>query len=325
MPSDVTFVNVRKSFQALAGLESMTETDNFFFEQSLNRAVQRAYDASEAWPRYLVTGEKRIVNSMLVEGYGPASYNGLFYNYGDDVNGNSVYIKSQLFSPIGRSGNFFQFLIDQNRWKYLGGTINKDIGTGVVTTNINVTLNTQRDLLALYDNPWDVIWNQFYGNSPNTLPRNTNVQIVGYTQAVETFSTQDQDDELDEIGEFIRIHKTQPFANNSAIEYDFYTDNNGAHIINSLGNDINHVFVTYKKKVKSYTETSTDVPAEFFDFIIYSVLSDFYTGDGQTEKAMIAEQTAKKMLDKELFKIDIKSNNNTTSRKFSTYVNRQSR
>ena len=52
MPSDVTFVNVRKSFQAIAGLESMTEMDHFFFEQSLNRAVRRAYDSSPV-TRYL--------------------------------------------------------------------------------------------------------------------------------------------------------------------------------------------------------------------------------------------------------------------------------
>ena len=59
MPTDVSFVNVRKSFQAVAGLESMTETDHFFFEQSLNRAAQRAYDASNNWPRFLEIGEKR--------------------------------------------------------------------------------------------------------------------------------------------------------------------------------------------------------------------------------------------------------------------------
>jgi hypothetical protein len=33
MPSDVSLVNVRKSFQAVAGLESMTEMDHFFFER----------------------------------------------------------------------------------------------------------------------------------------------------------------------------------------------------------------------------------------------------------------------------------------------------
>jgi hypothetical protein len=204
MPSDVTFINVRKAFQAVAGLQSMTETDNFFFEQSLNRAVRRAYDESPSWARYLVSSEERTLTS---------------------------------------------------------------------------------------------------GN------------VIPFTEGGK-----------DTINEFIRIHRTQAFQKNSALEYDFYVDSNGANILNITNDNDTSAFVTYKKEYTStFTETSTDVPAEFFDFIVYSVLSDFYTGDGQAEKALIAEQSAKKMLDRELFKIDIRSNNNSINHKFSTYVNRQSR
>ena len=204
MPSDVTFINVRKAFQAVAGLQSMTETDNFFFEQSLNRAVRRAYDESPSWARYLVSSEERTLTS-----------------------GNVI--------PFAEGGK-------------------------------------------------------------------------------------------DTINEFIRIHRTQAFKKNSALEYDFYVDSNGANILNITNDNDTSAFVTYKKEYTStFTETSTDVPAEFFDFIIYSVLSDFYTGDGQTEKSLIADQSAKKMLDRELFKIDVRSNNNSINHKFSTYVNRQSR
>jgi len=204
MSSDVTFINVRKAFQAVAGLQSMTETDNFFFEQSLNRAVRRAYDESPSWARYLVSSEERTLTS-----------------------GNVI--------PFAEGGK-------------------------------------------------------------------------------------------DTINEFIRIHRTQAFKKNSALEYDFYVDSNGANILNITNDNDTSAFVTYKKEYTStFTETSTDVPAEFFDFIIYSVLSDFYTGDGQTEKSLIADQSAKKMLDRELFKIDVRSNNNSINHKFSTYVNRQAR
>jgi hypothetical protein len=204
MPSDVTLINVRKAFQAVAGLQSMTETDNFFFEQSLNRAVRRAYDESPSWSRYLVSSEERTLTS-----------------------GNVI--------PFAQGGK-------------------------------------------------------------------------------------------DTINEFIRIHRTQAFKKNSALEYDFYVDSSGANILNITNDNDTSAFVTYKKEYTStFTEASTDVPAEFFDFIVYSALSDFYTGDGQTEKALIAEQSAKKMLDRELFKIDIRSNNNSINHKFSTYVNRQSR
>ena len=47
--------------------------------------------------------------------------------------------------------------------------------------------------------------------------------------------------------------------------------------------------------------------------------------DGQTDKAMAEEQVAGTYLALELEKIDLRSNNNTINKKFSTYVNRQSR
>ena len=126
---------------------------------------------------------------------------------------------------------------------------------------------------------------QVCGNSPNTVPQAIKVCAVGYNQAVEGFSSNDKDEQLGEVGEFIRIHRTQPLKDNSAVEYDFYVDEHGAHIINPQNIDDTHVYVTYKKKVQTYSESSTDVPGEFVDFIIYSVLADFYTGDGQTRES----------------------------------------
>ena len=122
MPYDVSFVDVRKSFQAVAGLESMTESDHFFFEQSLNRAVQRAYDSSEAWPRYLVTGEEQILNTILTTGYSQSSYNGLYYKVGDDADGYAVYARSQLLAPIGRLGQYYNYVTGNKYWVLTGGS-----------------------------------------------------------------------------------------------------------------------------------------------------------------------------------------------------------
>jgi hypothetical protein len=47
--------------------------------------------------------------------------------------------------------------------------------------------------------------------------------------------------------------------------------------------------------------------------------------DGQHNKAMQEEAVAGTYLALELEKIDLRSNNNTINKKFSTYVNRQSR
>jgi uncharacterized repeat protein (TIGR02543 family) len=61
MQPDFTFTQVKNAFQAIAGLESLSSADEFFLTSSLNRAVQRAYDESDSWPRYLVAGEERLL------------------------------------------------------------------------------------------------------------------------------------------------------------------------------------------------------------------------------------------------------------------------
>lgn len=145
-------------------------------------------------------------------------------------------------------------------------------------------------------------------------------QTIPYTEASK-----------DNIGEFIRIHRTQPFLRNSALEFDFYVDGNGAHILNLTTADATSAFVTYKKEFTPFTvssdyENSTaEVPAEFFHFIAHTAYADFLRMDGQTDKALIEEQTGGNYLALELEKIDLRMNNNTVLKKFSTYVNRQSR
>jgi len=130
---------------------------------------------------------------------------------------------------------------------------------------------------------------------------------------------------LDNISDFQRIYRSQPFLRNSALEYEFYVDSNGAHVINIVTNDSTSVFVNYQKELPTFTEESTDVPYEFFFYLAHSVYADFLRMDGQTDKAITEEQVAGTYLALELEKIDLRSNNNTINKKFSTYVNRQAR
>jgi hypothetical protein len=129
----------------------------------------------------------------------------------------------------------------------------------------------------------------------------------------------------DDISEFQRIHRDQPFLNSGTLEYNFYVDANGAHVMN-LGSTTNSsVYVTYKKVFKDFTKTSTDIPEEFFYFAAHATYADFLRMDGQTSKAMDEENKATSYLATELEKLDIISNNNTIRRKFTTYVSTQSR
>tara|TARA_R110002167_G_C12615744_1_gene646312 strand:+ start:318 stop:926 length:609 start_codon:yes stop_codon:yes gene_type:complete len=130
---------------------------------------------------------------------------------------------------------------------------------------------------------------------------------------------------LGDIAEFIRIHRKQPFLRNSAMEFNFYVDSVGAHIINLSTSDSTSAFVTYKKTCPLMTTASVDVPLEFFYFIAHAAYSDFLLMDGQNEKAKMEELYAKNYLMLELERVDVISNNNSINSKFSTYINQQSR
>lgn len=313
MPSDVSLVDVRKSFRAIAGLESMTEMDNFFFEQSLNRAVQRAYDQSPSWPRYLVVSEERDINAYVLSGASASTSTSVNQNY-KLVGSND--------GNVGKLGtNIYQGVTTSTVIIYKNSSDAWVVETGAAVAiqsdgNYRVTAGTTQFTEA------DTLKKGVLENVEVWTPRaGSDILLIELKNLIPSSQTGKND-----IGEFIRIHRKQAFLNNSAIEYDFYVDSSGANILNITSSADGKAYITYKKKYSSsFTETSTDVPAEFFDYILYTVLSDFYTGDGQTEKAMIAEEAATKMLDRELFKLDTLSNRNTITKQFSTYVKHQSR
>ena len=130
---------------------------------------------------------------------------------------------------------------------------------------------------------------------------------------------------LNTIGEFIRLHRKRAFLNNSSIEYDFFVDSTGANILNITSNSDNKAFVTYKKQMTEFTETSVDIPLEFFYFLAHAAFADFLRLESKYQDARTEEAIAQTYLAQELEKIDLRSNNNSLNHKFSTYVNRQSR
>ena len=316
-----TYTDLKALIQALAGVSSFTTEENTKILSFVNRRAAEAYNLSPSWARYLVESEERTVSSFLVSGYTVEEYNGLFYKYGDDANGNAVYVKTQKLSSNVRSGTGYIFNTSSKTWSFQGGSYNRDVETGVVTFTGAASLGIQRDLTVEYENPWDVVWAQSNGG----LPQVTRVQTVAYTELVPGYTSADAVVDRQTIGEFIRIHRKKAFLNESALEYDFFVNNEGANILNVANSEDGVVYVTYKKPFTEFTTTSTDIPQEFFYFVAHAAYADFLRMDGQHGKALTEEQLAQSFLDIELEKIDIRSNNNSINRKFSTYVNRQSR
>lgn len=131
---------------------------------------------------------------------------------------------------------------------------------------------------------------------------------------------------LDTIEEIIRVHRTQPFLKNSSLEYEFYVDVDGAHMLNLSTSDTTSVYVTYKKQWEGpYTTATTTIPLEWFHWIAHASYADFLRMDGQTEKALTEELVARKYLDLELERVEHRMNNSTINKRISTYINRQAR
>lgn len=133
------------------------------------------------------------------------------------------------------------------------------------------------------------------------------------------------------IGEFLRIHRTDPFVRNSAIEYEFYVQSDGAHILNLTTADASEVFVTYKKRLDQLTTLdvagagTTEVPQEFFYFMAHATYADFLRLDGQHQKAVLEDQIAENYLGEEMDNPQQVANNNTVGKRFKTYVSQQAR
>lgn len=127
------------------------------------------------------------------------------------------------------------------------------------------------------------------------------------------------------ISEFIRIYDGEPYSKLPSYEYEFYVDGNGANIINTY-DDVTTAYVTYKVLYNpSFTRDSTDIPQEFLDYMLFTALGDFYTGDGQTENAAVAYNRASNSLNSELFRLEQKNNSNIMGLRFLTHHNKQAR
>ena len=300
----------------------------------INRRFQQAFDTSPVWPRYFVNSEARDIISLVISGLGAGSStdsssvtNGNYILLGQDSGANGAVAGTNVYynAAIGTSDTTVIYKrASTNRWEIEGtsnisinsdGTISVQAGSGLAVTLL-VEADTQKK-----DNPSEVdTWTLTTAKLSGT-PLVVDEQLIPYAQTGKNT-----------IGDFNRIHRKRAFLNNSAIEYEFFVDLNGANILNITSTTDNEAFVSYKKQFTPFTVTSdfynqgaVEVPGEFFNFIAHAVYADFLRVQNRQEQAIAEEQIAQTYLAQELEKIDIRSNNNTVNKRFSTYVNRQSR
>ena len=299
----------------------------------INRRFQEAFDTSPVWPRYLVSSEERKIIAVQVSGAGGTDaslingdYQLLRTHNGASlaVNGSNLYLGDISGSSVDGTvvtGAVGYERLSDGAWVFATGasiTSNAD-GTKTLTGAGTVRFLEIDDPQKSFPFEVETFQAQTGVGSSGTLvvtPR----QFIPYAQTGQ-----------DTIGDFNRIHRKKAFLNNSAIEYDFFADADGANILNITNTTDNTAFVTYKKQFTPFSVTTdfynstAEVPAEFFNYIAHTVYADFLRVQNKQEEAIAEENVGAKYLAQELEKVDIRMNNSTINKRFSTYVSRQSR
>ena len=288
--------------QALIGAGSLTTEEQAQILQFVNRRAHEAYQTSESWPRYMVANEPRTIvadqtipyseDSFYIFGAGTSAVNGLYVRNGT-VNSIPAYT---LYDEDGTTPKYSLVSNGEGAEGFI-------VAGSPLTTNDTFYEGTMG-----FDKPTDAEYPEaeWYPDGEGVLPTPTVV-------------------DLPSISEFIRIHRTQPFVNRSAVEYDFYTTARGAHIMNISGGEASVAYATYKKEFTPFTASSTDIPQEWFYFIAHGAYADFLRVQDKQEEALAEEQIAGTYLALELEKIDNRVNNTNLVNRFSTYVSRQAR
>ena len=320
----------------LIGAVALTADEQTQLATFIDRRFFEAFRKSPFWPRYMVYGEPRDIISLVISGLAAgtssdvsSNINGNYILIGQDNAANGAVAGTNVYynPAVGAKSSTAIFnttviykRTSTSRWEvensgsiYINadGTVSVQAGTGTATL---VEADTVKK-----DNPSQVTTWTLTGTIVSGTPLIEEEQFIPYTQTGKGT-----------IGDFIRIHKTEPFMQRSAREYDFFTDADGAHVKGITISASQQLFVTYKKPfddfglTSDYTASTQAVPEEFFNYIAHAAYADFLTLQGKVELAQTESVVAEKYLDLELEKLSNINGANTLSR-ISTHLSRQRR
>jgi hypothetical protein len=304
----------------------------------INRRFQQAFDESPVWPRYFVSSEERALALYELSGATSSTstavngkYKFMGINSGNAEGGGAI-AKADTniyreISAVGSVSATYIYKNTANAWVVATGINPTEARSsdGKISLNSAGTVQFTEADTTKNDAVEDVTtWTPRAGSNLLSVVKK---YIVPYAEE----AILNNESAKTTIGDFNRIHRKRAFVNNSAIEYEFFVDFDGANLLNISNTNDTSAFVSYKKQFTPFTVTSdyynsvVEVPGEFFNYIAHAVYADFLRVQNRQEQALAEEQVAQTYLALELEKIDIRSNNNTINKRFSTYVNRQSR
>ena len=308
-----TYGELFKLIRSLAGVGSFSTSELDDIANLINRRFLQIFNESPIWPRYFVPSEKRDILALTLSGATASTDTTVNQNYkllGSNTTGGSNVYQGATTTTVIIYNTGTAWRVDT-----AASAAEQTSGTFTVTAGNQEFI--EADTIKK-DNITEVETFTPISGTDSLLVEGKN--LVPFAQTGKTT-----------IGSFNRVFRKQPFLNQSATEYEFFLDVTGANILNIVSTTDNAAFVSYKKEftpfdvTSGYSDSTVEVPNEFFPYLAHATYADFLRMDGQTDKAFQEEERANLAMALELEKVDIISNNNTVNKRFSTYVNRQSR
>lgn len=285
-----TYTNLLALIQSLAGVDSFTTAEQTKILAMANRRLYQAYNASPMWPRYVNGSQARPAPNGVI----PFEYDA------------TAGIRTSTGTET-RSGATVTIVC----------TAAIDFITGMYVTISGLTYSTT-DPNGSY---------QVTGISTTTVTNDTFTYDLASGTGTESYTgtATVTPTALDDIEQLIRVWDGNPMQSPGGMEYEFYAESDGYHIINNFS-DLTGFWVAYRAQWPGpYLSSATDIPLEFFYWGAHATYADFLRMDGQVDKAMAEEGAAQTYLLLEMDKAEHQRNNNAIFRRISTYVSRQSR
>lgn len=286
---DRSYSDLLELIESLAGVDSFTSSEESKILALANRRGYQAYNSYDQWPRFMIAAQAR----PAPDGYVPRTYNataGIRTGSAETRDGTTVTIVCTA-------------------------AVDFVVGQYVTVSGLTGTVDPN----GTY---------QVTGLSETTVENDTFTYTVDTTNtATETYSgtATVTPVAIPDIAYFNRLWDGNPWGTDTATEYEFYVDSDGATPINNF-QDLTGFWVAFKKEWDGpYTSNSTTIPLEFFYFMAHGAYADFLRGDGQVDKALAEESVASTWLALEVDKAENTRNNNSVGRRISTYVSRQAR
>jgi hypothetical protein len=95
--------------------------------------------------------------------------------------------------------------------------------------------------------------NRRFSQAYNTTPYWVRYLTVGEERTIANSIVPFTQTSKTDIGEFLKINREEPFLRNSTIDFEFFVESDGAHVINLTASDATSVFVTYRKPLTLLT------------------------------------------------------------------------